>query len=122
MRILSVITLAFTILTIKTGVAFAHAYPVHETPPANAVLKEPPKIVSITFTEGVNAHFSGIIVTAANGQRVDNGVVVRGLKNHEILSVGIKNPLAPGVYKVIWHALSEDGHRTQGNYQFSEAQ
>ncbi|GLR65374.1 hypothetical protein GCM10010909_00520 [Acidocella aquatica] len=75
MRILAVIALAFTILTIKTGSAFAHAYPVHETPPANAVLKASPKIVSITFTEGVNAHFSGIIVTDANGQREVAGFV-----------------------------------------------
>ena len=122
MRIFAVIALAFTILMIKTGSAYAHAYPVNENPPANAMLKAPPKIVSITLTEGVNAHFSGIIVTDANGQRVDNGVVVRDSKNHKILSVGIKIPLAPSVYKVIWHALSEDGHRTQGSYQFSEMQ
>jgi methionine-rich copper-binding protein CopC len=122
MRILAVIALAFTILAIKTGAALAHAYPVHENPPANAVLKASPQIVSITFTEGVNAHFSGIIVTAANGRHVDNGIVVRDPKNHEMLSVGIENPLVAGVYKVIWHALSEDGHRTQGSYQFSEAQ
>ncbi len=30
-------------------------------------------------------------------------------------------PLPPGTYKVTWHALSTDGHRTQGSYEFTEA-
>ncbi|HQT37883.1 MAG TPA: copper resistance protein CopC [Acidocella sp.] len=122
MRTLAVIALAFTILTINAGVAFAHAYPLHENPRANAVLKTSPKVVSITFTEGINAHFSGIIVTAPNGQRVDNGVGALDSKNRTLLSIGINSPLVPGVYTVVWHALSEDGHRTQGSYQFSEVQ
>ncbi len=121
MRIsLSVIIVGFT-LAAETGVALAHAYPVQETPRAGAVQKVTPSVVSITFTENVNAHFSGIVVTSLKGVRVDSGNVVREPENHKILSVTINDILTAGTYKVTWHALSTDGHRTQGSYEFSEA-
>jgi methionine-rich copper-binding protein CopC len=34
------------------------------------------------------------------------------------MSVTLK-PLAPGTYKVTWHAVSVDTHRTQGSYEFT---
>ena len=122
MRLFSLSVLASIMSLIFVENASAHAYPVQETPEAGAVLAAAPRMVSITFTEGVNAHFSGIIVTNKTGQRVDDGDVVRDKNNHEILSVGIKQGGLPaGVYKVIWHALSSDGHRTKGSYEFTES-
>ncbi len=121
MRIFLMTIIAFITFSGETSVAFAHAYPVQETPKAGAVLKVTPSIVSIIFTDDVNAHFSGIVVTTMNGQRVDNGATVRDQKNHSVLSAGIKNTLPPGTCKVTWHALSTDGHRTQGSYKFTEA-
>ena len=107
-------------LTLTHG-AFAHAYPVQETPKSGAVLAVAVKVVSIAFTEDVNTHFSGIVVINKNGQRVDNGNVLRNANNPKVLRVGIKHDGLPaGVYKVIWHALSADGHRTQGSYEFTE--
>ncbi len=104
-----------------TEAASAHAYPVQEAPKSGAILVVAPKIVSITFTEDVNTHFSGIVVTNKSGQRIDDGDVRRDSDNYKILSVGIKKGDFPaGVYKVTWHALSTDGHRTQGSYEFTE--
>lgn len=121
MRMFLLPILASMMSLILTETASAHAYPVQETPKSGAVLNLAVKIVSITFTEDVNTHFSGIVVTNKNGQRVDDGDVQRDANNYKILRVGIKNDDLPaGVYKVTWHALSTDGHRTQGSYEFSE--
>jgi len=35
------------------------------------------------------------------------------------LIVKIAAPLPPGLYKVTWHAVSVDTHRTQGDFSFS---
>lgn len=113
--------LTVLILAAGTGTALAHAFPAKESPAANAVIRTSPARVSITFTEGVNKHFSGITVQAASGKRVDSGHAVRDPHDIKTLSVGFKQPpLAPGAYAVIWHALAMDGHRTHGRYRFTE--
>lgn len=104
---------------IGPGSAFAHAFPVREIPRPGAVLAAAPPRVVIMFTEDVNARFSGITVRANGGARVDNGDPVRDRRDHKILSVGFRHPLAPGTYVVRWHALAMDGHRTQGHYDFA---
>lgn len=35
------------------------------------------------------------------------------------LTVPAKAPLAPGVYRVEWHNLSDDGHKAHGRYSFT---
>ncbi|MDA8249627.1 MAG: copper resistance protein CopC [Rhodospirillales bacterium] len=104
---------------IGPGKAFAHAFPVREMPrPAAVLVAAPPRVV-ITFTEDVNARFSGITVQTSGGARVDNGDPVRDRRDHKILSVGFRQPLRLGTYVVRWHALAMDGHRTQGHYDFA---
>lgn len=121
MRVFSLPILASMMSILLTEAALAHAFPAQEIPKSGAVLAVPPEIVSITFTENIDAHFSGIIVTNQNGQRVDDGDILRDANNQKILSVGMKKgDLPAGVYKVTWHALSSDGHRTQGSYKFTE--
>ena len=41
--------------------------------------------------------------------------------NEKLLVVPIKDQLAPGDYKVEWHAVSDDTHRVKGSYSFSVA-
>ena len=121
MRVLSLPILALMMSILLTEAALAHAFPAQEIPKSGAVLAVPPEIVSITFTEEIDAHFSGIIVTNQSGQRVDDSDILRDANNRKILSVGMKKgDLSAGVYKVTWHALSTDGHRTQGSYEFTE--
>ena len=104
---------------IGPGSAFAHAFPVREMPRPGAVLAAAPPRVVMTFTEDVNARFSGITVRTSGGARADNGDPVRDRRDHKILSVGFRQPLRPGTYVVRWHALAMDGHRTQGHYDFT---
>ena len=104
---------------IGPGKAFAHAFPVREMPRLGAVLAAAPPQVVITFTEDVNARFSGITVRTSGGARVDNGDPVRDRRDHKVLSIGLRRPITPGTYVVRWHALAMDGHRTQGHYDFA---
>jgi len=104
-----------------TGKALAHASPKTEDPPAGTTVGTAPSVVSITFTESIEARFSGIIVENGEGKRVDDGDSRPDPNDASQLSVGLKQPLAAGVYTVIWHALSTDGHRTHGSYGFSVA-
>jgi hypothetical protein len=41
------------------------------------------------------------------------------LADKSTLVAPISQPLKPGVYKVIWHAVSVDTHKTQGSFQFT---
>jgi copper resistance protein C len=36
----------------------------------------------------------------------------------KVIAVPIANPLSPGAYRVNWHVLSVDGHKTQGSFTF----
>ncbi len=102
-----------------TGSALAHADLASADPAAGATVKTAPTEVSITFTEEVEPKFSTIQVLDAGGKRVDDGKAHTAPDNEKLLSVGLK-PLAPGTYKVIWHAMSaDDSHKTKGNYVFT---
>ena len=101
------------------GTALAHADLASADPAAGTTVKSAPTTISITFTEEVEPKFSTIEVLDAKGTRVDEGKAQTAPDNEKLLSVGLK-PLAPGTYKVIWHATAaDDSHKTKGNYVFT---
>ena len=103
----------------NTGSALAHADLASAEPAAGATVKMAPTEIAITFTEEVEPKFSSIQVFDAGGKRVDEGAAHTAPDNEKLLSIGLK-PLAPGTYKVIWHATSvDDSHKTKGNYEFT---
>ncbi len=104
-----------------SDLARAHALPKTEDPSPGATVTAAPTAVLMTFTETIEPRFSGIIVENANGQRVDDGDNKSEPSDTTRLSVALKRPLATGTYTVIWHVVSSDGHRTQGNYSFTVA-
>jgi copper resistance protein C len=120
-RFLRLLPLVAILSVSSSNIALAHAFPQTEEPPDGATVIAAPTTVSITFSESVDAHFSGIIVEDAQGRRADDGGTKPDPNNSRRLGVGLKQPVASGSYKVIWHALSADGHRTQGSYHFTVA-
>ena len=101
------------------GAALAHADLVSADPAAGASVKTAPTAISITFTEEVEPKFSSIEVLDSQGKRFDDGKAKTAPDNEKLLSVGLK-PLAPGTYKVIWHATAaDDSHKTKGSYEFT---
>ena len=112
MRILTIVTLL--LMTFGTGTAEAHAVLDHATPVVGSTVQSAPPEVSLWFTEKLEPAFSGVQVTDDKGARIDSGSPqVSG----NTMRVGLK-ALGPGTYKVHWHVLSVDTHKTEGNFSF----
>jgi copper resistance protein C len=104
---------------IATTPVFAHAFLDHAEPAVGATVAKPTQI-SIWFTEDLEPAFSAIEVTDADGGRVDTGDTHIDSANPKLLHVSLKS-LAAGTYKVSWHVVSVDTHRTQGDFSFTVA-
>lgn len=95
--------------------ASGHAFLQHANPGAGAVLKARPGSVALTFTEELEPTFSGLAVTDSSGRNVAAGaVVIRG----KTMAVPLR-PIGAGKYRIAWHAVSVDTHRTEGAYTFA---
>jgi hypothetical protein len=94
--------------------ALAHAMLEHATPGAGATLKQSPAHVQLEFSEPLEPSFSGATVTDARGNSVVSGAPQI---SESSMTVNLK-PLTPGEYRVQWHAVSVDTHRTEGGYSF----
>ena len=86
----------------------------HASPAVGSTVATAPARVTLTFTEPLEGAFSGATVSNASGQRVDTGARASGTT----LQISLK-PLPPGTYKVNWHVMSVDTHKTQGSFGFS---
>lgn len=93
--------------------ASAHAFLDHANPGAGAVLHEAPKSVVLLFSEDLEAD-SSVQVVDASGHSVANGRAM--VTGDRIVSPVLS--LGPGKYRVVWHAVSLDNHRTEGAYEF----
>jgi copper resistance protein C len=96
------------------GTAYAHAHLTRSEPRDGSTVIPAPNQVALWFTESLEPAFSGVEVRDAQGGRVDQGEPqISGATMH----VGLK-ALPPGTYKVNWHALSIDTHKTNGSFSF----
>lgn len=117
-RMKTLLLVAATASMAFAGQAFAHAHLKSSTPAADSAVKQAPSELDLTFTEGLNLKFSGVTVTGPDKKAVktDAGSLMDGDKT---LMVPVSDKLAPGKYTVQWHALSTDGHKTDGTYTFT---
>jgi methionine-rich copper-binding protein CopC len=110
--------IAFTTAALVSVAALAHAFLDHALPAVGATVAQAPTEVTLWFTQGLEVAFSGVEVTNSAGQRLDTGQVTLDPKDPQELHVPLK-PLQPGEYKVTWHVLSVDTHRTIGDFSFT---
>ncbi len=101
------------------GQAFAHAHLKSATPGENATVMVAPAELDLKFSEGLNLKFSGVTVTGPDKAAVSTGEAKLGAGDDTLLIVPVSATLSPGVYTVDWHALSTDGHKTNGSYSFT---
>ena len=94
--------------------ALAHAFLERAVPTAGESLRTGPAKIELNFSETLEGAFSAIAVTDAGGHDVSAGPSV---VNGTALILPLK-PLKPGRYRVSWHAVSVDAHRTEGKYNF----
>ncbi|WP_375789729.1 copper resistance protein CopC [Bradyrhizobium sp. Pha-3] len=106
------------LLSLAADKAHAHAFLDHAEPRVGNQVASPPREVTLTFTQKLEAAFSSVTVTGPSGQRVDAG---KARVNGNQMSVSLKGGGA-GTYHVNWHVLSVDTHTTEGNYTFQVGQ
>ena len=105
--------LAALSLIAHSNAACAHAELVSAQPPVNGTVKSAPTELDLKFSEEVNLEFSGVKVTGPDKKEIktDSAMLIDADKT---LMVTVPETLVPGTYKIEWHALSQDGHKTKG--------
>jgi methionine-rich copper-binding protein CopC len=103
-------------LTASTG-AFAHATLERATPGVGSTVASPSEI-RLQLSEPVDPTASGISVSSAAGATIATGKAIAEGGDKKVLVVKIGQRLAPGSYKVRWHAASTDAHKSQGSFGF----
>lgn len=97
--------------------ASAHALLERSAPPVGSTVASAPTEIGLDFSERVEPSFCTVTVLNEAGSRVDRNDL-HGAGGH--LAIGVVG-LPPGAYKVIWHAVSADTHRTEGSFAFTIA-
>src|SRR5437763_14310773 len=110
-KIFLLVTTSMLVLGL-TGAAFAHALLDRAEPRVGNTVASSPRELKLWFTQKLEQAFSTVTVTDASGQRVDTGKA-RIDGNQMGISLRV---LAPGTYRVNWHVLSVDSHKTEGNF------
>jgi methionine-rich copper-binding protein CopC len=106
------------LLGLQAAPALAHAQLVEASPRVGNSVPSSPSEIRLTFSEGVEPRLSGIEVTDETGRRVRTGPANTAAGNPAVLVVRLSAPLPPGTYRVTWHVVSVDTHRTQGSFSF----
>jgi methionine-rich copper-binding protein CopC len=97
--------------------AEAHAELVNAVPEPGSVVASDVREIRLTFDEAIEQGSS--ITLFAEGFQAIPGIQAQ-LQDADMFAV-IPAALDSGVYTVQWAAVGDDGHTTQGSYQFSVA-
>jgi len=97
--------------------AFAHAHLKSETPAQDSTVSAPAEL-RLVFSEGVEAALTKVEVSSS-GKTVTLKSTATDPSDKKTLIVTPAAPLPPGQYKVVWHAVSVDTHKSEGNYSFT---
>lgn len=106
-------------LSVLATPAFAHAHLKQADPAAGATVSTGPSQLRLTFTEGVELAFSGVAIAMDDGMIVKPSAVALAPTDPTTILVTLATPLGAGHYKVSWHVLSDDSHKTRGHYAFT---
>jgi methionine-rich copper-binding protein CopC len=94
--------------------ANAHAFLDHADPRVGSVVATAPRQLTLWFTQNLEPAFTTVTVTDSSGQRVDAG---KPNISGPIMRVPLQG-IKAGTYRVSWHALSVDTHKTEGSFTF----
>jgi copper resistance protein C len=108
---------AMAVIGMAPAAALAHAFLNQAAPPVGGTVPASPKEIRLTFSEGIEPRFSGIDLATDDGRTVATGAAAVDPTNDKQLVLAVP-PLVPGRYRVHWHVVSVDTHRTEGEYSF----
>jgi methionine-rich copper-binding protein CopC len=117
-RILGSVVVAVCAVLVVAAPAGAHAVLRSSSPTAGERLADPPRVVSLTFTEPPEIDLSSVQVLDASGQTFQEGDLRLASGDEFTLEVEVGD-LSEGVYTVTWRTVSKaDGHATAGSFAF----
>lgn len=106
---------ALALGTVSAPPASAHAGLVSSTPADGAVLRTPPRQVTLVFTESVQLDFSRVAVSGPSGAAVASGdPTAAGARVVQPVSI-----TSAGGHTVTYRIVSRDGHVVQGRLRFT---
>ena len=111
---------ALTCLVVGAETAWAHAHLERAQPGADASTRQPPGEVRLWFTQALEAGLSEVSVLDDQARRVDKKDTRLDPTDAKVMIVSLP-ALPAGTYKVVWKAVSVDGHTSRGDYQFTIA-
>jgi copper resistance protein C len=97
--------------------AEGHAFLVKSNPPVGSMVSRGVTELRLQFSEPVELAISGVELINAAGAPVPLNVAF-GDSGHAVLA-GKTPMLMPGSYRVKWHVVSADTHRTEGSFNFT---
>ena len=101
-------------LLLSASAAQAHARLLKASPAQNAAIASA-KNLHLEFSEKLEPKFSGVQLMKADGTAVPVNSQAKG----KIIDATLPPALAAGGYMVMWHVVSADGHKMQGQYNFT---
>lgn len=118
-RLTATILVALAFLLTGSGIAAAHTSLASSDPGKDANVISSPTVITLTFTEDINAAFANVAVTSADGRSWASGdPQVEGPR----VTAGVRPDLpATGTYTVGYRVVSADGHPVSGSYTFTIA-
>jgi methionine-rich copper-binding protein CopC len=102
---------------------FAHAHLESQLPAADSTVPAV-KELRLNFSEGVEEKFTKISITSTVGGKTEveaTANVSTDPNDKKVLIVTPAAPLGAGEYKIEWHAVSVDTHKSEGSYSFTVA-
>src|SRR4051812_17862840 len=109
--------LAGAFVAVGATAAHAHAQLRSTDPRVGSTVRAAPPVLTLNFSEAVEAALSAVLVTDAAGRRVDAGRVRVNKANWQQVQVPLR-AVGVGQYTVRWRVLSVDTHTTQGSFTF----
>lgn len=96
---------------------FAHAHLKSSTPAADSSVVAPNEL-RLVFTEGVEAAFTQVKISKDGAPLDVKSLATEGADKKTLIVIPAATPLRAGEYKVQWHAVSVDTHKSEGSYSF----
>lgn len=112
---LTIVALSFPL----SGRAWAHAFLARAQPRVGSHITKAPRELRLTFTEPVEVVLSSVALTGPDHADIPLGKLRTAPGDKAVLIVPIAARLTQGAYHVVWHVVSVDTHRTQGDFTFT---
>ncbi|MGW8466257.1 copper homeostasis periplasmic binding protein CopC [Pseudomonas sp. CLCA07] len=99
---------------------WAHTHLKSQTPAADSTVSAPAQL-RLEFSEGIEAAFTKVTLSKDGAPVPVKSLATEG-SDKKTLIVTPAEPLTAGTYKVEWHAVSVDTHKSEGAYGFKVGQ